>query len=132
MESSDPQPKVAVVDDDPDIRKIFRTIISYLGYSPFVFDSGTSFVESIEKDNLVYDLALMDYTMPGMTGIEAARIIRRYHPNLKIILVTAYDFLENEARANGLLYVRKPVSVGTISRILKDVLGVIPLLPKAD
>jgi len=108
-----------VVDDDPDIRKIFGKVISHLGYSSFAFESGTSFVRAIAKDKLSFDLVLMDYRMPEMNGIEAAKIIQRYRPDMKIVLITAFDFLEKEALANGLLYVRKPVSMEELSNILK-------------
>ena len=132
LEPSGSQPKIAIVDDDPDIRKSFSTMISHLGYSSFVFDSGTSFVKALAKDKLSFDLVLMDYRMPEMNGIEASRIIQRYRPEMKIILVTAYDFVEKEALATGLLYIRKPLSMGAFSRILKDVLGVSSLLREAD
>jgi len=120
------------VDDDPDIRKSFSMMISHLRYSSFVFDSGTSFVNALAKDELSFDLVLMDYRMPELNGIEAAKIIHRYRPAMKIILVTACDFVEKEALAAGLLYVRKPLSMGTFSRTLKDVLDVSSLIHEAD
>jgi DNA-binding NtrC family response regulator len=132
LEPSGSQPKIAIVDDDPDIRKIFSMIISHLGYSSFVFESGTSFVRALVKDNLSFDLVLMDYRMPEMNGIEASRIIQSYRPDLKIVLITAYDFVEKEALANGLLYMRKPLSMEAFSKILKQTLGVSHLLREAD
>jgi CheY-like chemotaxis protein len=132
LELSGSQPRIAVVDDDPDIRKTFSMVISHLGYAPFVFESGTSFVRALAKDKLSFDLVLMDYGMPEMNGIEASRIILRYRTNMKIVLITAHDFVEKEALANGLLYVRKPLSLEALSKILEQTLGVSPLIRETD
>jgi len=119
------------VDDNPEMRKSFAMVISHLGYSASVFESGTSFVQAIAKDKLSFDLVLMDYRMPEMNGIEAAKIIQRNRPNMRIVLITAVDFVESEALANGLLYVRKPVSMLALAKILQQALPV-PLLGGAE
>jgi CheY-like chemotaxis protein len=128
LEPSSSQPKIAVVDDEPEMRKSFSIVISYLGYSPTVFESGTSFVRALAKDKLSFDLVLMDYRMPEMNGIEASKIIHRYRPDMKIVLISAFDFVEKEALANGLLYMKKPVSMSTLSKILQQVIGIPTLL----
>jgi CheY-like chemotaxis protein len=132
LDLSGSRPKIAIVDDDPEIRNIFSRVISHLGYSSFVFESGTSLVRALAKDKLSLDLVLMDYEMPEMNGIEASRIIQRYRTNIKIVLITAYDFVEKEALANGLLYVRKPLSMEALSKILKQTFDVPPLLREID
>lgn len=120
------------MDDDADIRKGFSRMISHLGYSPTVFESGTSFVNALAKGKLSFDLVLMDYNMPGMNGIEASQMTHRYLPDVKIILITAFDFAESETLANGLLYLRKPVSMSALSKILERVIEVPALLRRTD
>jgi two-component system, sensor histidine kinase and response regulator len=135
LDPSSSQPKIAIVDDDPGIREIFTMMVSHLGYSSSAFESGTSFIRALAEDNLSFDLVLMDYRLPGMNGIEASRIIQRYRPDLKIVLITAYDFVEHEALANGLLFMRKPLSMEAFSRILnqwKQTLDAPPLLREDD
>jgi DNA-binding NtrC family response regulator len=135
LRPSGSQLNIAIVDDDPGIREIFTMMISHLGYSSSAFESGTSFVRALAKDNLSFDLVLMDYKMPEMNGIEASKIIQRYRPDLKFVLITAYDFVEKEALANGFLYMRKPLSMETFSKLLnrwKQTLCASPLLREDD
>ena len=53
----------------------------------------------------------MDIRLPGMSGIDAARVIRRQWPDVKIIMLTGYDFDQ---------YVRAAARVGIDGYILKD------------
>lgn len=57
------------------------------------------------------EVVVLDIRLPGMSGIDAARVIRREWPNLKIIMLTGYDFDQ---------YVRAAARVGIDGYILKD------------
>jgi CheY-like chemotaxis protein len=52
----------------------------------------------------------MDYRIPEMNGIEAAKIIQRYKKDTKIILATAFASVKQEAEASGLPFLLKPFS----------------------
>ena len=67
----------------------------------------------------------MDYRMPEMNGIEAAKIIQRYRKNTKIILTTAYDSVKQEALSEGLMFLQKPVSKDDLDKNLKKTLQAI-------
>jgi CheY-like chemotaxis protein len=90
-------PRIAIVDDDPDIRKTFSLVLSHLGYSVTIFESGTSFVNALTKEKLSFDLVLMDYNMPGMNGIEASKMTHTHLPDVKIILITQTGFCTSES-----------------------------------
>lgn len=112
------------MDDEPEIGLAFSRMISYLGYpEPSVFNDGTSLVNAMVKDRQFFDLVLMDYRMPEMNGIEAAKIIQRYRPGTKIILVTGIDAARDQAQAEGLRYLRKPVPMGVLAAYLEVTLG---------
>ncbi|EKD34360.1 MAG: PAS/PAC sensor hybrid histidine kinase [uncultured bacterium] len=73
-----------------------------------------------------YSLILMDVQMPVMGGIEATRIIRRTHPDIPILAVTAHAMKEDQqqclaAGMNG--YLSKPYRIEEIVEALQRVLG---------
>ncbi len=66
-------------------------------------------LEMVERTNPT--IVLLDIRLPNMSGIEAARILRRRWPNLKIVLLTGYDFDQ---------YVRAAARAGIQGYLLKD------------
>ncbi|MEG1521397.1 MAG: response regulator [Bacteroidales bacterium] len=58
--------------------------------------NGDEAVDRIQEDN--YDLVLMDMKMPGMDGMDAARLIREFNTEIPIIAVTAYVFEADRQR----------------------------------
>ncbi|CAB1129750.1 Two component transcriptional regulator, LytTR family [Candidatus Hydrogenisulfobacillus filiaventi] len=71
---------------------------------------------------LDYDVIFLDVQMPGMSGIDLARRLKRERPDLKVVLVTAYERYAVQAFDAGVVdYLLKPVSAerlkDTISRL---------------
>jgi signal transduction histidine kinase/CheY-like chemotaxis protein len=68
-------------------------------------------------------LILMDLKMPGMDGLEAARLIRKKDPQIPIIAQTAFEFSEDKERAleagcNAVI--TKPINPGKLIRLIKQ------------
>jgi len=73
---------------------------------------------------LLPDLILMDIRMPGMSGIEATRLVKQHHPAIKIIMQTVYEDDENifnslKAGAEG--YLLKSTSAEKILQSISEV-----------
>jgi DNA-binding NtrC family response regulator len=60
--------------------------------------------------------------MPGMSGIELGREIRRLYPELPVVLASGYSIVLAEEGHNGFELLRKPYSVEAISRVLRRVI----------
>jgi response regulator NasT len=102
--------RIAVADDEPDMREYFEKILPRLGHQvTSVAENGRELVEHCRS--LKPDLVITDIKMPEMDGIAAATIIYRESP-IPVILVSAYydQELIDRAEANHVLaYLVKPI-----------------------
>ena len=85
---------VLVVDDDPDVRRFVVDLLADSGYAVSAADDGPSGLRTLNEDG-PFDLLLLDFAMPGMTGTEVARSARVLAPDQPILMMTGY--LEHEA-----------------------------------
>ncbi len=112
---------VLVVDDDPAVGEQAAEIMHSIGAESLWVESGFQAVEAVrtalEADRR-YDVALVDWKMPGMDGIETTRCIRELvGPETTIIIITAYDWsaFETEAREAGAnSFIAKPLFQSTL------------------
>ena len=80
---------ILVVDDNANIRHLLRVFVETNGFK--VCGEAENGADAIEKaKQLRPDLVLLDLTMPIMTGTEAAPILKRMMPQVKIILFTMH------------------------------------------
>jgi DNA-binding NarL/FixJ family response regulator len=89
-EKLNPTPTLLICDDNPNIRYLLRAYVE--SRTPFnVCGEAAHGVEAIEKaKQLQADLILLDLSMPIMTGAEAAVILKRAMPRMKIILFSMH------------------------------------------
>jgi len=85
---------VLVVDDDPDVRRFIVDLLADSGYTVSSAEDGLSGVRTLSEQG-PFDLLLLDFAMPGMTGTEVARSVRAINPEQPILMMTGY--LEHEA-----------------------------------
>ncbi len=81
--------RILLVDDNENNRLIMERNISYWNIDYVSVSSGQEAIDTLEKDNTI-DLAIFDYSMPGMDGLEAIKIIRerlRSYEQMPIILL---------------------------------------------
>jgi PAS domain S-box-containing protein len=86
--------RVLVVDDDPDVRRFVVDLLAEFGYAVSAAADGPSGLRTL-NDQGPFDLVLLDFAMPGMTGAEVARSARAVRPDQPILMMTGY--LEHEA-----------------------------------
>lgn len=108
--------KVLVVDDDPSVGRQTALILDDIGADTFWVDSGAQAIREVTQavqERRLFDIAMIDWKMPEMDGIETARRIRHLvGPDTMIIMITAYDWdgIEREAREAGIDYfISKPL-----------------------
>lgn len=95
---------IMIVDDQPDIRLLLRTIIRRANDGLIVVgeaSNGSDAIDRIDDDDPL--VVVLDEMMPEMNGLEAAEHMRARRPTQIIILCSAYldPALERRARAVG-------------------------------
>ena len=80
---------VVAVDDDFRVRESLESLIESAGYEPVVFPSAEEFLQS--GTLTAATCVITDVRMPGMDGIELQRRIKREHPTLPVVFITAHN-----------------------------------------
>jgi two-component system response regulator (stage 0 sporulation protein F) len=93
--------KILIVDDAGPVVVLCVNVLQALGYAVKGANRGEAAVELLRKEP--FDLMVLDYKMPGMTGFEVFQRARALHPGLAVVLVTGHGTPEiiNEATRMG-------------------------------
>lgn len=80
-----------VIDDSRAMRLILSDLLNQLGYQTCEAGDGHQAINLLEGDNSIPSLALVDWNMPVMNGLEFIRAIRQKHcyTNMKLLVVTS-------------------------------------------
>lgn len=114
-------PAVLVVDDDDDIRSNVRDILEDLGYRTDTAHDGPSALTLVQQNT--YDVALLDFKMPGMDGAALYTEIKRIRPEIVAIMVTAHAGSNGVARAKDAgtwKVLRKPVDFAELLPLVEQ------------
>ena len=91
---------IMVVDDEPDLLAITKIMLEKKGYLIHGFTDPKEALLHVQEDGGCTDckLVLSDVRMPSMSGIELVKRIKNLHPEVKVILMTAYKVSEEESQ----------------------------------
>ena len=87
-----------IVEDDRELRAALTTLLKQSGYEVEALADGREALENLQARD--YDLAIIDLMLPGLSGLQLVRSLRREKRGLPILIVTARDALED--RVSGL------------------------------
>jgi PAS domain S-box-containing protein len=113
---------VLVVDDQEDVREVAAAHLTALGYGVMQAASGRIALELI-GDGQSVDLLMVDYAMPGMSGIEFAGRARQIRPDIPVIIVTGYaDATQLQGQVQNAMLLKKPYTQSELAAIVKRAL----------
>jgi putative two-component system response regulator len=119
METRINAPKVLIADDEIGPRESLRMILKP-HYNVFTVESGYAAIQMIQQMEL--DVVTLDLKMPGISGIETLREIRRSDPEVMVIVITGYGTLQSaidSIRFGVFDYIAKPFNVPEIIQIIE-------------
>jgi CheY-like chemotaxis protein len=110
-----------IVDDEADVRQLAAGFLEGAGYAVTEAASGPDALQLLEGGQ-AFDLALVDYAMPGMSGSEFVRLARLTAPRLPVLYVTGYADPARAALAGGRFAVTKPYASSDLLQAVAEAL----------
>jgi CheY-like chemotaxis protein len=117
--------RILIVDDAGPVVVLCVNVLQALGYAVKGASRGETAVELLRKER--FDLMVLDYKMPGMTGFDVYQQAKALYPDLAVVLVTGHGSPEVVTEANRLGFdsiLLKPFTSeelrGTVEKVLAD------------
>lgn len=112
------QRNVLLVEDNQVVGQFVNNLLIELGQSPTWVSNGQAALATLEENGGKFDLVFSDVVMPGMTGVELGREIRRRWPHVRVVLTSGYSHVLVEEGSHGFELLHKPYTVEDLVRLL--------------
>jgi signal transduction histidine kinase/FixJ family two-component response regulator len=116
---------ILMVDDEEMIVRPGVEVLKRLGYKVLSAQSGQEALEIFERHKEAIDLIILDMVMPGMSGSETYDLLKKIHPDVKVLLSSGYSI---SGEATEILnrgckgFIQKPFTISDISWKIREIL----------
>ena len=119
---------ILLADDDVEVHALVESALSLEGHNVMVANNGDEALSLIEANE--FDLLILDYQMPGMTGIQAYREAKARDPKIPpaiiLTIVKDVEIIQESLKAGVKDYVLKPFNTSVLALRVKKVLSTAP------
>jgi len=112
---------ILVVEDEVAVLNLLASILTMGGYKVETATDGTQGIRLFQEKK--FDLVFTDLGMPGMSGWQVAREVKRINGGIPVAIITGWnvELEEAEMRENGVdLIVQKPFEVDRVLRLVQE------------
>ena len=114
--------RILVVEDDVEVSRAIAHILSDLGHNPIICNHAEEAFSLIRSQQ--FDLLLIDYRMPEMTGLDLIVMLRQECCNVPVIMMTGYPATEERVSSQSLgvfAILKKPLSSEQLAGVVDEV-----------
>ena len=112
---------ILLVDDEMAVRTSLAAYLSRLGYTVLAASDGVDGLETYMQNARDIALVLLDLSLPGMSGHDVLREMRRRNADVRVIIFTGYAFEESEFE-EAMPILHKPIDSERVARKIREVL----------
>jgi CheY-like chemotaxis protein len=112
---------ILVLEDEPSLMILLRRVLGRYGYATLEAANAEEAIEQFSHSGQRIDLLMADVSLPGMSGVQLALLLRAEHPGLSVILTSGYP--PNSWSVRNALFLKRLGTEG-VSILLK------PFIPR--
>jgi DNA-binding response OmpR family regulator len=120
--------RILIVEDQREVSRLLRSALDTLEYKLEVVETSSAEDAILDSSRHPVDLLVADYRLPGLSGIELMRKVRKVHPKVKVILITgqtAPKVRKEVAEAGADAFFIKPVPTADFLDAVERHLGLV-------
>ena len=115
---------ILIVEDGQSQRETLRDFLFKEGHVVMEAENGETAIKMVTNNH--FDLLLLDYKMPGMSGLEVLKEVKKINHEIDVVIITAYGTIETAVEAikvGAIDYITKPIELDALLIILDRVVG---------
>lgn len=115
---------IMIIDDEEDILNLFNDFLQRQGYSVTTYNNSILALQEIEKKPREYSLILTDIRMPGISGLELAKIVNNLNEDIQVVFMSAFQLdINNLKGIRYHEYIQKPVHIQMLLQTVKNLIN---------
>ncbi|MGP1716765.1 MAG: response regulator [Methylophilus sp.] len=115
--------KILVVEDDVDTREILSELLEMQGHDIVAASEAQQALNTLRQQPDI-DLLITDISLPGMSGIDLARLAKTTHPELAMMICSGYGEQQFEALPFTVAWIQKPLEMDAFLQTIERFSGV--------
>jgi len=103
---------ILIIDDDESTCKSLKLILGKKGYKTDIAQTGREAMKKLQGNS--FNVALLDIKLPDIEGLKLLKPLKKKHPDMAVILVTAYASVKTATQAlneGAIAYITKPLNI---------------------
>lgn len=127
-ESSNQNPSIMVVDDEPDVLLTYESFLSNAGFNVSTFEEPYNALAEFTSNPRLYDLIILDIRMENLNGLQLYQCMKAVNPTSKLLFASALDAAKEltsilpDIQSQDII--KKPVDRENFIKTVKIALGV--------